>query len=463
MDKSTVSIQRQYIIVALFLGSIIIGASVYGYFDTLKHSNRLVLQVNKIAELLTRSTQIRNHFAAGNRAIDNFMLEPDRSEQKEVLKKELLNASNIVLKFKTDSTIRKLDVSTILDDILDKITLLDNTAKQLFQIRTNANAQYPALQVSANIMRPRRNEIFSIFSIALNEYKDENNNNDSDAYELLTLGQNLWISTISEYRLYLANRIGSFNENRLREQEINVESYIARIEDISAKLQSHNNNWAFGFEGSELIQKLPEAIDLWKKGYLQVKKINRSKRWRQDTHLMKESIVPLLQNLNDLLVALNEKIKIENERALKQLSRSGMNQSIVLAGVILLFLLYIFVSLLLLKRFIINPITLIARSLKNEAFGKPQIHTLNIKKTKETQDLIDAFNEMSHQVYQRQQDLEFQALNDNLTSLPNRLKLQERLKYHIKIAKREKTNFVFMMLDLNQFKEVNDTLGHHRV
>ncbi len=53
-----------------------------------------------------------------------------------------------------------------------------------------------------------------------------------------------------------------------------------------------------------------------------------------------------------------------------------------------------------------------------------------------------------------------QAMHDPLTELPNRTLLVERLKQNIYLAKRNGKRVAFLMLDLNNFKEVNDTLGH---
>ncbi|HEX7951524.1 MAG TPA: PAS domain S-box protein, partial [Burkholderiales bacterium] len=49
---------------------------------------------------------------------------------------------------------------------------------------------------------------------------------------------------------------------------------------------------------------------------------------------------------------------------------------------------------------------------------------------------------------------------DSLTNLPNRAKFHDRLSQVLALAQRRKENLGVMFLDLDQFKQVNDTLGH---
>ena len=58
------------------------------------------------------------------------------------------------------------------------------------------------------------------------------------------------------------------------------------------------------------------------------------------------------------------------------------------------------------------------------------------------------------------QELKYLALHDPLTELPNRALIQDRLEQSVREAKRNKNSFAVFMIDLDRFKEVNDTLGH---
>ena len=59
------------------------------------------------------------------------------------------------------------------------------------------------------------------------------------------------------------------------------------------------------------------------------------------------------------------------------------------------------------------------------------------------------------------EELQHLAVHDPLTNLPNRTLIQDRLQQGILAARRGEEPLALIMIDLDHFKEVNDTLGHH--
>lgn len=56
--------------------------------------------------------------------------------------------------------------------------------------------------------------------------------------------------------------------------------------------------------------------------------------------------------------------------------------------------------------------------------------------------------------------IRYQAFNDDLTGLPNRAFLKDRMAFEIARARRSRTRFAVMYLNLDRFKRINDTYGH---
>lgn len=67
---------------------------------------------------------------------------------------------------------------------------------------------------------------------------------------------------------------------------------------------------------------------------------------------------------------------------------------------------------------------------------------------------------LENYVQERTENLIHQATHDNLTELPNRTLLYDRMDYTIELSSRNKAIFAVLYFDLDHFKTINDTFGH---
>lgn len=122
---------------------------------------------------------------------------------------------------------------------------------------------------------------------------------------------------------------------------------------------------------------------------------------------------------------------------------------------------------MLLSRLLTQPLNAMARAISRFEAGKP-LKGLPVERNDEIGYLAKSFQAMTARLnlqvgdlQHRQVQLDYLAHHDQLTNLPNRILLLDRLIQAIHVAQRNKQQFAVMFIDLDKFKEINDTLGHH--
>ncbi len=68
--------------------------------------------------------------------------------------------------------------------------------------------------------------------------------------------------------------------------------------------------------------------------------------------------------------------------------------------------------------------------------------------------------QLMDQLKKQEEHLRFMAQHDPLTGLPNRISMQQRLALALELAKRNPKKVAVMMVDLDDFKKINDSRGH---
>ncbi|MGD2054935.1 MAG: diguanylate cyclase, partial [Gammaproteobacteria bacterium] len=82
------------------------------------------------------------------------------------------------------------------------------------------------------------------------------------------------------------------------------------------------------------------------------------------------------------------------------------------------------------------------------------------ERTKELVDINDNLERVIDKKEQAEHSLQYLAYHDELTGLPNRNTLVDRIGQSIKKASRDNDQLAILFLDLDRFKNVNDSLGH---
>lgn len=454
------SLRTRAIIFSMMISLSIVVVSFVGYsnFKTFYVESSLHLQQRD--ELLVNLSLIRGELLATYQSLNHFLLTPENSIYQTNIFNSLAESLRISTELSKHPWVHKYNYEPDAATLTEKLKSLDTEIRKLIEIRLNITNQFPSLAVGAEIMQPNRNKLNNALALAMYEASVDNLQiTKPQVFRTLINVRHLWGQVLSNFRLYLANRVGSFNKDSLPVQEKAIEVLFAELQNQFAELSQYSQKGEVGFETTEAIPLMIESSRNWFKGFEKVKVIHQSDEWRKDAKIMKVIIAPEIDLIVETLVSLESIIVEASESDMQSYASLGTFQNRMIWFVAILGIMFTLVVVLMLDKLVFKPIALVSKALKFEALGKQSEH-IPLVKAKETQDLVEAFSEMSHQVHARQAELEYHALHDSLTTLPNRSLLLDRLGHDINNARREDYQLCVLILDLDDFKEVNDTLGH---
>jgi diguanylate cyclase (GGDEF)-like protein len=175
-----------------------------------------------------------------------------------------------------------------------------------------------------------------------------------------------------------------------------------------------------------------------------------------DDHFLKEAVFVSITTMPDTFWRI---VTVMPDSAARREATELFNLFISVA--MLAVLIAMFVVWLLLRRNLTLPLSQLAQQIKNSIWDdEASGHLIKTTDKGELGALAHSFNRRTEQFLESQKQIKSLAFYDSLTGLPNRRMLLDRLRLKLAMANRNQTSGAVLFLDLDNFKHLNDSLGH---
>ena len=455
---SSPSLRKRFIFIAIAstLSLILLSISAKFYFSA--DSEQRLSSSKQRLYAATDLNEISRKITSSYKTLNLFLFSPHESHASSF--STLLHEVNqLLLNLKENSWLVKSSEKNLIA-IQNVLISLEVEAEKLFLIRSDVFKMYPGLSSASDYQLQSYSEVVNLIGVSLNELGADGEAGNRLYLDLLEY-KDYWRRLVNLHRIYALNLTADIDSNNAVIQEKNIEEMLALMKTFMSQNFDYilQGNYYDGLETEDAIKQFPAMMEKWSKGFYLMKKYSRKEEWRADVPVLLNSIDPKYESINMEIEYIHKALSLSAAKDLKEQNFSYNIISELTWFLIVLFIGSLTLIYFLMNRTLINPISSMAKSIRDNNLvswspGK------NYIKSSEVDEFASAYTDMQSQVIARQNQLEHLALHDSLTNLPNRILILDRISQSIKNSKRYVQQCVLVLLDLDRFKEINDTLGH---
>ena len=459
------SLRQRYLSTALTLSSILLLCAYYGWQYVEQKSHRQLLNIESRAEAEDALSDVVLQVHTIENSLQKFITTPTETSERNMNRSfELFDSSINKLRknswIKLDSTLTELVHSLAKDK-----SKLQDEVKHLVSVRNDETRWLPTI----SIMRDRMLSHNMLFTAALDFYIQEKSESltakkEIETYKILNEIRYSWQRMISEFRLFISYGSGMLSmrpEFDMESGEVNVRLYIDQVDKLLFRLETLEKSNKHDVLNHSTLVEMRKQHSEWKAAYQDALATLKSEYWRRDLTLMRDNIKPIFDQIQQRSSSLKLELSVASAKTITELTSLARKLSDFVIILSIALTIVGVVGYFIFHYTILNPIKNFASALKIDASDEhPDPSKFIVSKAVEFRNLSSAFQNMHEQIRTRQDHLDHMAHHDALTQLPNRILLRDRLQLAISRSRRDKNDVGLMFLDLDRFKQINDSLGH---
>ncbi len=403
------SLRGRYVYAAIFLSLLLFGVAILGQISVREQgqTHRQQLWLRHTAADAVQTLTFRLHEL--NSAAWEFILLPEKTQHQ--ILSDLYNTfdSEISSILATEQLDEMPELRTALTDLKSNSTRLGVQLKKLMTVRLDAEKTFPVTSYMLAI-NPDNLEFYSSVALALEEIEEEPEaSRDWEVYRVFSRLRFAWSQYVEEFRLMVAIRFGIFAgdlHKAIQQRKGNLRLYAVTIDRSLKRLgELEQQGRVSNFQGMVSLARMRDIRKTAGDNFEKAIGVLESQHWRKDLDLFEEQIIPVFFAARGDLHKAKAALDKSSTTSMEDLGHTTARLSDTLWLLAIGGLLVIAVGYLIVDRALLRPIAQLTHALQEEARGGEPALTLKTS-AKETAGLVEAFDEMRHQVHIRQQRLE---------------------------------------------------------